>query len=65
MTPEEYRARFAEPQTPRTQDASKEADTQAGELAFAADIRKFEIELYWKRATYYWTFIAAAFAGYR
>ncbi len=28
------------------------------------DIRKFEIELYWKRATYFWTFIAATFAGY-
>ncbi|PZD96977.1 hypothetical protein DNH61_04845 [Paenibacillus sambharensis] len=28
------------------------------------DIRKFEIELYWKRATYFWTFIAAVFAGY-
>ena len=28
------------------------------------DIRKFEIELYWKRAAYFWTFIAATFAGY-
>jgi hypothetical protein len=31
---------------------------------YAHDIRKFEIELYWKRATYFWTIIAAAFAGY-
>lgn len=30
----------------------------------AMDIRKFEIDLYWKRATYFWTFIGAAFAGY-
>lgn len=30
----------------------------------AHDIRKFEIELYWKRTTYFWAFIAAAFAGY-
>jgi hypothetical protein len=30
----------------------------------AHDIRKFEIELYWKRATYFWTLIAATFAGY-
>ncbi len=30
----------------------------------AHDIRKFEIELYWKRAAYFWTFIAAALAGY-
>jgi hypothetical protein len=33
-------------------------------LDIAIDIRKFEIELYWKRATYFWTFIGAAFAGY-
>jgi hypothetical protein len=33
-------------------------------LKYAHDIRKFEIELYWKRATYFWTFIGAAFAGY-
>lgn len=33
-------------------------------LTHALDIRKFEIELYWKRAAYFWTLIAAAFAGY-
>lgn len=33
-------------------------------LNHALDIRKFEIELYWKRATYFWAFIAAAFVGY-
>jgi hypothetical protein len=33
-------------------------------LYLALDIRKFEIELYWKRATYFWTFIGAALAGY-
>lgn len=33
-------------------------------LEKALDIRKFEIELYWKRATYFWTLIAATFAGY-
>lgn len=26
--------------------------------------RAFEIELYWKRASYFWTFIAATFIGY-
>ena len=30
----------------------------------AMDIRKFEIELYWKRATYFWTFIGLTFAAY-
>ena len=33
-------------------------------LKLALDTRKFEIELYWKRATYFWTFIAATLAGY-
>ena len=33
-------------------------------LKVALDIRKFELELYWKRATYFWTFIAAAFTAY-
>jgi hypothetical protein len=33
-------------------------------LEHALDIRKFEIELYWKRASYFWTFIGATFAGY-
>ena len=53
------------PQKPAPEKAAKDADTRAGRaLAYALDIRKFEIELYWKRATYYWAFIAAAFAGY-
>jgi len=33
-------------------------------LIQAIDNRKFEIELYWKRAAYFWTFIAAAFAAF-
>lgn len=33
-------------------------------LEAALDIRKFEIELYWKRASYFWTFIGATLAGY-
>jgi len=33
-------------------------------LKQAYAIRRFEIELYWKRATYFWTFIGAAFVGY-
>ncbi len=33
-------------------------------LKYAHEIRKFEIDLYWKRAAYFWTFIGAAFAGY-
>jgi len=30
----------------------------------AREYRNFEIEMYWKRATYFWSLIAAAFAGY-
>jgi len=33
-------------------------------LEHALDIRKFEIELYWKRATYFWTFIGATLAAF-
>jgi hypothetical protein len=52
----EYRARFrgGEENSPRRPTA----------LELALDIRKFEIELYWKRASYFWTLIAASFAGY-
>ena len=32
-------------------------------LRYAHDIRKCEIELYWKRAPYFWTAIAVAFGG--
>lgn len=30
----------------------------------AMEIRKFEIDLYWKRANYFWLFVAAFFIGY-
>jgi hypothetical protein len=33
-------------------------------LKNALDIRKFEIDLYWKRAGYFWAFIALSFAAY-
>lgn len=36
---------------------------QENALAKAHDIRKFEIELYWKRATYFWAFQASIFVG--
>jgi hypothetical protein len=55
-TPEEYLKHFCG--DGQAHDRQKEA------LKQAHDIRKFEIDLYWKRAAYFWTFIAAAFAGY-
>ena len=39
-------------------------DWQKSALGYALDIRKFEIDLYWKRAAYFWALIAASFAGY-
>ncbi|PXX93810.1 hypothetical protein DIT71_03155 [Marinobacter vulgaris] len=33
-------------------------------LDYALDIRKFEIDMYWRRATYFWALIAVAFAGF-
>jgi hypothetical protein len=33
-------------------------------LRVALDTRKFEIELYWKRAAYFWVFTGAALAAY-
>jgi len=44
---------------------AKEADKKAYHaLQVALDTRKFEIELYWKRATYFWAFIAASVTAY-
>lgn len=40
------------------------SDVRKEALKNILDIRKFEIELYWKRATYFWAFIGATFAGY-
>src|SRR5262245_7326599 len=41
-------------------------DEKKAERAFerAWVTRNFEIEMYWKRATYFWAFIASAFVGY-
>lgn len=47
-----------------TGDSKEERERQETALRHALDIRKFEIELYWKRAAYFWTFIGAALAAY-
>ena len=44
--------------------AEKFSGKEEAALQQALDIRKFEIELYWKRATYFWTFIGATMAGF-
>jgi hypothetical protein len=53
----EYRARF-------TLEDAKASRRSRRALEFALDIRKFEIDLYWKRASYFWTLIAASFGAY-
>jgi hypothetical protein len=45
-------------------EAFCDPERRAGAFDRALDIRKFEIDLYWKRATYFWTLITATFAGY-
>jgi hypothetical protein len=57
-TREDYLKQFAEP------NLSEEHKKQAEALNYAHEIRRFEIELYWKRAAYFWTFIGAAFAAF-
>lgn len=55
------------PNEPLSQQEYKNAfsdEVREKALNVALDIRKFEIELYWKRATYFWTFIAAALAAF-
>lgn len=56
MTEDEYKRDFG--LNPENKDKVAKA------LEHALDIRKFEIDLYWKRAAYFWTLIAAAFAGF-
>lgn len=41
-----------------------EDDIASKRLEKILDIRKFEIDLYWRRAAYFWSFIAAALTGY-
>lgn len=37
---------------------------QCDALKYALDIRKFEIDLYWRRTAYFWAFTAVCFGGY-
>jgi hypothetical protein len=47
-----------------TEKEKEQKSTKAEALKYALEIRSFEIELYWKRATYFWAFIGATLAGY-
>lgn len=50
--------------TKNTADDLETKRLEAKRLEAILDIRKFEIDLYWKRATYFWTFIAVVLASY-
>ena len=57
-TKDEYLNLFSKEALPKKPSKVSEA------LKVALDTRKFEIEMYWKRATYFWAFIAATFTGF-
>ena len=48
----------------RDDETGTTSKKQAEALRYAHEIRRFEIDLYWKRAAYFWTFIAAAFGAF-
>src|SRR5450756_1569578 len=52
-SPEEYGRLFC--RSPETRDLA---------LTRALEIRKFEIDLYWRRASYFWTLIGASLVAY-
>ncbi|MBQ4331978.1 MAG: hypothetical protein IJC31_09090 [Spirochaetaceae bacterium] len=54
----EYKHLFKEFEKPPRQTMWEKA------YEVAADIRKFEIELFWKRATFFWAFITAIYVAY-
>jgi hypothetical protein len=50
--------------TPFLEKSSSEQLKAKGALETAWKNRDFEIDKYWSRATYFWSFIAASFAAY-
>jgi len=47
-----------------TQTEPQPTDRQKKRYDVSLDTRKFEIDLFWKRALFFWGFIASAFVGY-
>lgn len=54
----QYKQRFSK------RNSLDSRSVRAVALEHALGTRKFEIELYWKRASYFWTFIGASLAGF-
>jgi len=61
-TPQDYKSIFSESISPENKAIDKRILFET--LQQALKVREFEIELYWKRANYFWAFNAASFAGY-
>ncbi len=61
---EAYKAGMAEPEQDFSATGQNDVPKYVAALDHARDNRQFEIELYWKRATYFWGLITATFAGY-
>jgi hypothetical protein len=56
---------YAMENPPKKLDVSLTDHAQKCEiLRYAAEVRKFEIERFWQRSAFFWTFIGAAFVGY-
>ena len=64
QTDKEYYNRFKQDKEFYKSDNTIENKALLKAFETALDTRKFEIELYWKRATYFWAFIAAMFVAY-
>ena len=61
ITKDEYEKEFS--MCSKT-DMTSISDKHIEAIKVALDMRKFEIELYWKRAGYFWLFMAAVLTGY-
>lgn len=57
-------ALLGEPISEEHKRKKKQTEVLKTILDRAYDIRKFELDLYWKRATYFWGFLVAIFAGF-
>lgn len=61
LTPARLHA--ADPETGAIGESDQNASLRQAALTRAHEIRQFEIELYWKRATYFWILQAAVFTA--
>ena len=58
----DYKARLQSDEP--VDDPKRARDRRKAAFDKSWEIRNFEIDLYWRRATYFWAFIASTFVGY-